>query len=103
MSSSEIEIHFEQMNSLSEDLAQISAALQQLTDTAGMKTVSDTKAAWVSDNADIFAGKEVKLMEQIMETAGNLNDIALTLKKKAEQIYNLELWNTLTAKTRSYQ
>lgn len=103
MSSSEIEIHFEQMNSLSEALAQISAALQQLTDTAGMKTVSDTKAAWISDNADIFAGKEVKLMEQIMETAGNLNDIALTLKKKAEQIYNLELWNTLTAKTRSYQ
>lgn len=42
-------------------------------------------------------------MEQIMETAGNLNDIALTLKKKAEQIYNLEMWNTLTAKTRSYQ
>lgn len=103
MSSSEIEIHFEQMNSLSEALAQISAALQQLTDTAGMKTVSDTKAAWISDNADIFAGKEVKLMEQIMETAGNLNDIALTLKKKAEQIYNLEMWNTLTAKTRSYQ
>ncbi len=103
MSSSEIEIHFEQMNSLSEALAQISAALQQLTDTVGMKTVSDTKAAWISDNADIFAGKEVKLMEQIMETAGNLNDIALTLKKKAEQIYNLEMWNTLTAKTRSYQ
>ena len=103
MSSSEIEIHFEQMNSLSEALAQISAALQQLTDTAGMKTVSDTKAAWISDNADIFAGKEVKLMEQIMETAGNLNDIALTLKKKVEQIYNLEMWNTLTAKTRSYQ
>lgn len=103
MSSSEIEIHFEQMNSLSEALAQISAALQQLTDTAGMKTVSDTKAAWISDNADIFAGKEVKLMEQIMETAGNLNDIALTLEKKAEQIYNLEMWNTLTAKTRSYQ
>lgn len=103
MSPSEIEIHFEQMKGLSDALAQTAAELHQMTDTMGMKTISDTKAAWISDNADIFARKEVKLMEQITETAGNLNALALNIKDKAEQIYNLEMWNTLTAKTRSYR
>lgn len=102
MSLSEIEIHFEQMKGLSDALAQTASALRQMTDTMGMKTVSDTKAAWISDNADIFAGKEVKLMEQITETAGNLNTFALNIKEKAEQIYNLEMLNALTAKTRIY-
>lgn len=99
----EIEIHFEQMKDLSDALGRTAEALQQMTDTMGMKTISDTKAAWISDNADAFAGKEVKLMEQITETAVNLNALALNIKDKAEQIYNLEMWNALTAKTRSYR
>lgn len=103
MSQSEIEIHFDQMKSLSEELLKVADELKQMVDTEGMETVSKTKAAWISANADIFVGKEVKLFRGVEETAVNLKEISREIYDKAEKIYELEQWNTLTARARSYR
>ena len=103
MSLEEIEIHFEQMNALSDSLAMTAGELYGAANGKGMKILSDIKASWVSDNADAFARKEVRSMEQIRESAKALELLAGEIKKKAEQIYRLEVWNTLTARARSYR
>lgn len=103
MPQTEIEVHFEQMKELSEELLKIAEELNQTVDTAGMEIVSKTKAAWISENADTFVGKEVKLFERIGKTAMNFNDLSGEIYDKAKQIYELEQWNTLTAKARSYR
>lgn len=102
MWSTEIEIQFEQLKEMGEFLRQTAGGLQQLADTVGTETISKTKAAWISENADIFAGKEIRLMEKISGAAYELNKIAEEILKKADRLYELEGWNTLTARIRSY-
>lgn len=102
MSSTEIEIQFEKIKGMGESLRQTAENLLQLTETMGMKTIAKTKAAWISENADIFAGKEIKLMEKISGTAYELNKIAEEILEKADRLYELEGRNTLTARIRSY-
>lgn len=102
MSSTEIEIQFEKMKRMGESLRQTAEGLQQLADTMGMETIAKTKAAWISENADIFAGKEVGVMEKISGTAYELNKMAQEILEKADRLYELEGWNTLTARIRSY-
>ena len=102
MPQTEMEIHFNQMKELSEELQRAAENLKQAVDTGGMETVSETKAAWISDNADIFAGKEVRLFERIWETAMNLSEISTEIYEKARQIYELEQRNTLIARIRNY-
>lgn len=102
MPSTEIEIQFENMKRLGDILKQSAEQLRQLTDTMGMETIAKTKAAWISENADTFAGKEVKVMEKISKTAYELDEIAEEILHKANRLYEAESWNTLTARLRSY-
>lgn len=103
MSQEEIEVHFEQMKALGNSLSLTAKGLYGIVNESGMRTLSDVKAAWVSDNADAFARKEVRILEQIRESAGKLDVLAAEIRKKAEQIYRLEVWNALTARARSYR
>lgn len=103
MSSWEIEIHFDKMKELSDALAQTAVNLQKTADNRGTEAVSGIKAAWISENADIFAGKERKLIIQVSETAANLNSLSKEIEEKAKEIYHAELHNTLTARARSYR
>ena len=102
MWSTEIEVQFEKMKETGECLKQTAESLQQLADTMGMETIAKTKAAWISENADIFAGKEIKLMEQVSKSAYELNKTAEEILERAERLYELEGCNTLTARFRSY-
>ncbi|MGN0377375.1 MAG: hypothetical protein ACI4ED_07045 [Suilimivivens sp.] len=103
MSQAEIEIHFEQMKGLSEGLSQTAEGLRQTIDTMGMETLSGTKAAWISANADIFAGKEVRLFERLTDISLNLSSLSKEIYEKAEQIYELEQRNALMARARRYR
>lgn len=102
MWSTEIEIQFDRMKEMGESLKQTAENLRQLADTMGMETIAKTKAAWISENADTFAGKEIRLMEKVSGTAYELNKIAEEILEKADRLYELEGWNTLTARIRSY-
>ena len=102
MSSARIEIQFEKMKETGDTLKQAAENLRQLADTMGMETIAKTKAAWISENADTFAGKEIRLMEKVSGTAYELNKIAEEILEKADRLYELEGWNTLTARIRSY-
>lgn len=102
MWSTEIEIQFDRMKEMGESLKQTAENLRQLADTMGMETIAKTKAAWISENADTFAGKEIRLMEKVSKTAYELNKIAEEILEKADRLYELEGWNTLTARIRSY-
>ncbi|MGN1179754.1 MAG: hypothetical protein ACI4SD_00970 [Suilimivivens sp.] len=103
MPQTEIEIHFEQMKGLSQALSQTAEGLRQTIDTMGMETLSGTKAAWISANADIFAGKEVRIFERITEISMNLSGLSEEVYEKAKQIYELEQRNALMAKARRYR
>lgn len=102
MWSTEIEIQFDRMKEMGESLKQTAENLRQLADTMGMETIAKTKAAWISENADTFAGKEIRLMEKVSGTAYELNKIAEEILENADRLYELEGWNTLTARIRSY-
>lgn len=103
MSQTEIDIHFEQMKLLSEELSQTAENLIKAVNTTGMEALSGTKASWISPNADIFAGKEIRLMERMEAASDNLKSLAGEVLKKAEQIYALEQRNALTARARRYR
>ena len=102
MSSAGIEIQFEKMKETGDALKQAAENLRQLTEAMGMEIIAKTKAAWISENADTFAGKEIRLMEKVSGTAYELDKIAEEILQNAEKLYQLEGWNTLTARLRSY-
>ena len=103
MSLTEIEIHFERMKELSGSLTQTAAGLYGIVDTAGISAAAQIKAAWTGSNADAFARKEVRILEQIRESARRLEALSVQIEEKAEQIYRLETWNALTDRARSYR
>ncbi|MCI8356311.1 MAG: hypothetical protein HFI47_14815 [Lachnospiraceae bacterium] len=103
MSLEEIEVNFEQMKALGDSLSLTAKGLCGIANDSGIRTLTDLRAAWVSGNADAFARKEVRILEQIRESAGKLDALSCEIRKKAEQIYRLEVWNTLTARARSYR
>lgn len=102
MSSAEIEVQFEVLIKLGEELRQTAAFLRQLADRAGVETIAAVKAAWVSENADVFAEKELRVMEKIGETAQGLAEAAEEVLEKADRLWKAESGNTLTARIRSY-
>ncbi|MBD5500125.1 MAG: hypothetical protein HDR10_02810 [Lachnospiraceae bacterium] len=103
MLQTEIEVHFDQMKALSEELLKIGEELRQTVDVEGMEIVSKTKSAWISVNADTFVGKEVKVFEKVSKTAMNFQDLSTEIYNKANQIYESEKWNALMARARSYR
>ena len=102
MSLTEIEIHFEKIKDLSGILETAAEEIKKLAEEDGMQTISAAKAAWISENADIFAGKEIKVMGRICETAGNLAKLSEDMRKQAQRLYEKENQNTLTARARTY-
>lgn len=102
MPQTEIEIHFAKMEELSDELLGLAERLKSFTDGKELESISKIKAAWRSDNAEVFAGKEMKVLESIRETAANLNKLSSEIDAKTRQLYELEQRNVLTARTRSY-
>lgn len=97
MANARLEINFQEMKRLSEELAQTAGKIQKESDDAGLKTLSAIKASWISPSADIFAGKEVKALERIGEIAMDLEKLSREIYDKAKLIYEMEQMNILMA------
>lgn len=98
----EIEIHFETMQLFAEEIANIAKHLQDITTNDGMRVINDLKRAWICENADAFANKGVKTVNEINDIAQDLKNISDKMNKKAKLLYELEMCNVLTANARIY-
>ena len=71
-----MEINFKEVQRLTEEMKSTAEKIRRETDLTGMEILSATKAAWISSNADIFAGKEVKVLERIGEISSDLDRLS---------------------------
>ena len=90
-----MEINFKEVQRLTEEMKSTAEKIRRETDLTGMEILSATKAAWISSNADIFAGKEVKVLERIGEISDDLCRLSNDIFEKAELIYEMEQRNIL--------
>ena len=95
MADGRLEINFQEMNKLSRELSETAGKVRQESDVAGLKTLSGVKASWISPGADIFAGKEVKVLERIGEISMDLDKLSRDIYDKAKLIYEMEQRNIL--------
>lgn len=103
MSVREIEIQFERVKELTEELGQTAEKIQKMASEQGRESVFALKAVWVSENADMFIKKEEKLLQEIQESAQSLTVISTDIQEKAGRLYEAEKWNCLMARARSYR
>lgn len=90
-----MEINFKEVQRLTEEMKSTAEKIRRETDLTGMEILSATKAAWISSNADIFAGKEVKVLERIGEISSDLDRLSNDIFERAELIYEMEQKNIL--------
>ena len=90
-----MEINFKEVQRLTEEMKSTAEKIRRETDLTGMEILSATKAAWISSNADIFAGKEVKVLERIGEISADFCRLSNDIFEKAELIYEMEQRNIL--------
>lgn len=95
MSKARIEVNFEELKRLSEELMQTAKRIKQEMDNTGMEIISATKVAWISPGADKFVGKEVKTLERIGEISMDLSTLSQDIYDKAKIIYEIERGNIL--------
>lgn len=95
MADARLEINFQEMKKLSEGLSETAKKVKQESDVAGLKILSGIKASWISPCADIFAGKEVKVLERIGEISMELDELSRDIYDRAKFIYDMEQRNVL--------
>lgn len=103
MSLQEIEVHFEQMQNIVGSLVKLAERTAKLVNGQGMDIVMSIRAIWNSENAVIFEKRALNCLEEMGMSAAEIKALSEDVKKKAEQIYQVEKWNMLTAQARSYR
>ena len=102
LSPQKIEMHFQEIKSLSEQIKGLSEEIRRKSQEEFLHVVSHTKQVWNSECADLLTGKEVRLGGQLAEEADELLKIAEKMEKQAEEMYRMEKVNQLLAETRIY-
>lgn len=95
MAKARLEINFQEVKRLSEELSETAGKVKKESDDTGLKTLSAVKASWISPNADIFAGKEVKVLTRIGEISMDLEKLSRDIYDRAKLIYEMEQRNIL--------
>ncbi len=103
MSLQEIEVHFEKMQSIAGNLMQLAEKTAKLTNGQGTDMVISVRSIWKSENAHVFEKRAQNCLREVGKAAEEMKILSEDVKKKAEQIYQAEKWNMLTAKARSYR
>lgn len=103
MSLQEIEVHFEKMQSIAGNLMQLAERTAKLADGQGADMGMSVRSMWVSENAYVFERRAQNCLREVKKAAEEMKILSEDVKKKAEQIYQAEKWNMLTAKARSYR
>lgn len=102
MLQSQIEMHFTEIMGLSRRLKELSKRLKMFSEADLTQAVCDIRAGWNSECADILAGKEGKIMEDISKEAQKLNAAAEEMEDQAKKMYRSEVANSRIAAFRSY-
>lgn len=97
-----MEVDFEEIKEIAQEVSQISEHVNYMAQEHGMLILGGIKNTWEGGNADDFGEKVRKYIERLCEVATDLQDVAGQLEKKAEQIYATEKGNITTAFTRTY-
>lgn len=102
MLQSQIEMHFTEIMRLSRRLKELSKRVKMFSGEELTQAVCDIRAGWNSECADILAGKEGKIMEDISKEAQKLNAAAEEMEDQAKKMYRSEVANSRIAAFRSY-
>lgn len=99
MDKARLEIDFREIQRLSEELSATAGKVKREADDAGLKSLCVLKESWISPNADVFAGREVKVFERMGEISMDLDKLSRDIYDRAKLIYEAELRNILIAET----
>lgn len=102
MSKAKIEMHFQEIKQLSDQVRDLAERMKKKVQEELMGAVTGTKQVWNSECADLLIGKEVRLCGQLLEEADELLRIAVQMEEQAEKMYRMEMINHLLAETRIY-
>lgn len=91
MSLSEIYFNYSEAVKQANQLDGIAAKLDQQVDSEINEILSSIKNAWESDNSDRYLKKGQKVQSNVKTTAGNLRNIADTIRRIARKIRDAEL------------
>ncbi len=97
-----IEVNFREAMKLSAQLEGLAEAMKILGEDTLMQNICAIKTVWNSESADLFLGKEVKLVSQLQEEAIQIKELAGDLAKCAQIMYQIEMGNQILAVTRLY-
>lgn len=97
-----IEIRFQEMKELAEQMNTVSQTIRQIGEQKMLEQMEKTKPLWLSETADKFMGKEVRLGVQITAIADNLQKLASMIEKQAQWMYMAEKANEWIAEKRIY-
>ncbi|MCI8614354.1 hypothetical protein D7V94_10185 [Parablautia intestinalis] len=99
---SQIEIHFTEIMRLSQQLKELAEKVKIFSEADLMQSVCGIKVGWNSECADILAGKEGKIIEDINIEAQRLNAAAEEMEEQAKKMYQSEIVNSQLGAFRSY-
>ncbi len=102
MLQSEIEMHFTEIMDLSQQLKALAKKIKNFSEVELMGKISEMKAGWNSECADLLAGKEGKIVEGIRTEAQKLTVAAEEMEEQAKKMYRSEMTNSRIAAFRSY-
>ena len=102
MTKAKIEMHFQEIKQLSDQVRDLAEEIKKNVQEKLMGAVTGTKQVWNSECADLLIGKEVRFCGQLLEEADELLRIAVQMEEQAEKMYRMEMINQLLAETRIY-
>lgn len=91
------------MQQISQRLTVLAEKINKLAAGQGSEAVMSMQSAWVSENTAVFEKKANAQLGEVIEAAKELHTLSKEVEKKAQQIYQAEKWNMLTAKARRYR
>lgn len=97
-----IEIHFQEILSLTEKVRSLSEDLGGIGEETIPRVINDVRRGWNSECGKKLMERELKLGMQIREEAEILGHLSEEMKKQAEKMYQAEQINSQLAVTRIY-
>ncbi len=100
--SRQIEMHFTEIMSLSEQIDKLAENLRTAARNELMQIICKNKACWNSSCAEVLIGKEEQIGMGLLFEAEELCRIAAEMRQQAKRMYQAELTNNQLAATRTY-
>lgn len=99
---SKIEMDFQRANQQADSLEELAAELNRLAGSQFEGTLNELAMNWKGDNASAFLRKGSRLEENMKQTAKNIKNTAIQLRRTAKLIYDAEMYAKQLAEKREY-